>query len=396
MASVKLLLYTHKNLKDGSYPILLSILKDRKRRTISTGYSATIGQWSKDKNTVNAKHPHADKIKGVLKKKLMTAEKVILDLDDKGKPYTVDDIADALQIDKKPSSFKEYSEYQIERMKNAGQHGNSRVYNDAKNAFLDFVDKKDIDFKNVTGRLLEQFRQELLERGVKINSISVYLRTIRAIYNKAIKDDIVSEKFYPFKNFKIKTERTQKRALTKESITRIKDLDLSSKPAHELARDIFLFSFFNRGMNYIDICYLKHENLISERIRYRRHKTGQTISIGLTSQAQTIIDKYISISKGEYIFPLVKPGNEYNSYRTGIRALNRKLKDIGEEVEVDIQLTSYVARHSWATIAKRSGISTAIISEGLGHDSEQTTQIYLDSFEDKVLDEANDLIIDSI
>jgi len=139
---------------------------------------------------------------------------------------------------------------------------------------------------------------------------------------------------------------------------------------------------------------LKNGDIENGRVRYRRKKTGQPLSIKLTEQADKIITKYYKTeNKNDYVFPILKEGNEYNSYRTGIRILNKRLKTIGTEAKVKAPLSSYVARHSWATIAKRSGIPTSIISEGLAHNTEKTTQIYLDSFEDETLDNANDIIV---
>jgi len=397
MTSVKVLLYTHKELKDGSHPIVLSIIKDRDRKMISTGYSAAKTQWRQDNKGLNTKHPHAKKLNSLLIQKRMEVESAIIDLEGTGKPYSVEDVADMLKKGKKAYSFKQFSESLISKLEKADKVGNSKVYQNAVDSLVKFNSDKDMDFTSITPRFLERYRQSLMEQDVKVNAISVYLRTIRAIYNKAIQEDLVSEKYYPFKKIKIKTEPTQKRAITKEVIGEIKKLDLTGKSRQDLARDIFLFSFYNRGMNFIDIFYLKPGDIKDDRVRYRRRKTKQTLSIKLTKQSKEIIDKYYQPgNKQEFIFPILKKGNEYNSYRTGLRGLNRGLKDISDKLDSDVILSSYVARHSWATIAKRSGIPTAIISEGMAHDSEKTTQIYLDSFEDETLDDANDLIIGNL
>lgn len=392
MASVSFMLYIHKKLKDGSHPIVISILKDRKRRVISLGYSATEKQWSESKNTVNSRHPKADKLQKLIKQKKEAAIKALFELEGSGKPYTVDDIAEYLGRIAKTSMFREYTDQLIAIMKHTGNYGNARAYQDALNAFMKFNNEKDLDFKNINSRLLQRFQESLLAKEVKINSISVYLRTLRAIYNKAIKDEVVAARFYPFKEVIIREEPTIKRSLSKEDITKIKNHDYSKRPELEFARDIFLFSFYNRGMNFIDICFLKPDDVVNGRIRYRRQKTGQIFSLKITEQTQDIIDKYL-VAGSKFVFPIVTEGNEYLTYRNASRLLNKKLKDIGEQVELKTTLSSYVARHTWATIAKRSGVPTAVISEGLGHDSELTTQIYLDSFEDKTLDDANDLIL---
>lgn len=391
MASVKIFLFTHKSIKDGSHPIVLQLIKDRKRKMISLG-SAFKNQWNFESEVPNSKHPHSKELRTLLKRKSLMAEKAILDLDDLGKPYTVEDIAEKIDLGKRTTSFKEFSGRLISQLKKAGRNGNARAYQDSQTAFLVFNKNKDIDLKNITTRKIQQFENHLMEKGLRVNSISFYLRTIRAIYNKAIKEELVNEKYYPFKNFKIKKEATIKRALSKEHIRSIADIDLSKRKDLELARDLFLFSFYNRGMNFIDICYLTNDVVNNGRIIYRRQKTKQTFTIKITSQTKQLIEKYRGSEPDDYLFPIVKKGREYISYRTGVRSLNRKLKTVGEMLELSIPLTSYVARHSWATIAKRSGISTAIISEGLGHDSELTTQIYLDSFENETLDAANDLI----
>ncbi len=220
------------------------------------------------------------------------------------------------------------------------------------------------------------------------------MRTLRAILNHAIKMGLVESNNYAFQNFKIKSEPTQKRAIGKDDINRITSLNLSSRPDLVLPRDLFLFSFYMRGMSFVDIAYLKVSNINNDRLTYKRKKTKQKFSIKLNDKSNEIISRYNNLkNKKNYIFPiLLRKGQEYLDYRNAMRLMNKKLKDIGDLVTLNEPLSTYTARHSWATIAKRMGVATAIISEGLGHDSEETTQIYLDSFENDVLDDANALI----
>lgn len=397
MASVKIILFKHKTLKDGSHPVILQVIHNKQRKIVSLGYSATEKQWNSKNNVPNSKHPHVDKLKALIRKKKNEAEKKIIELDTLGEPYLAEDILMPLKENKKTALFKSFTEKQVATMRKEGRHGNARAYEDAMKAFTTFLSKDDIDFKNINTGLIRQFESHLKSKGRKVNGIAMYLRTIRAIYNKAIKDGEVSEKFYPFKDFKIKHEKTIKRAIPKGKLTEIKNLDLSQRPAIELARDIFLFSFYMRGMNFIDIFHLKPKDIAHGRVDYRRKKTGQVFSIKVNEPALYLIHKYGKDKEpDQFIFPVLNPDDEYTSYRTSIRNLNKYLKDVGEEVELDIPLSSYVARHSWAQVAKLSGISTSVISEGLGHDSEKTTSIYLDSFSDEVLDDANEKIIDNI
>lgn len=320
-----------------------------------------------------------------------------LTLDSIGKPYTLDDVAVLIKFSYKPSSLKHYTEAIIIELQKSNRHKYASSYNDALNAILKFNKKQDLDLKDITPKFIEEFKSHLLSKGRKINTIGVYLRNFKAIYNRAIKEGYVPEKFYPFKNIKIKYEQTKKRAIGIDVIRKIRDLDLEKWPNRKLARDIFMFSFYNRGINFIDIFYLKEKDIVDDRIYYRRRKVKGLLNVKISPETREIINRYIK-NEGpeEYIFPMLKKGDEVQSYKTNFRNISKYLEKIGEEVGKDmgkkIPLTSYIARHSWATIAKRKGISTALISEGLGHSTEKITQVYLDSFEDEELDAANETI----
>jgi integrase len=243
--------------------------------------------------------------------------------------------------------------------------------------------------------MLKNFEEYLQRKNLKINAISFHMRTLRAVYNRAIKEGFAKQELYPFKAYTIKREKTTKRAIVKANISELKALDLSNSPDKDQARDYFLFSFYCRGMSFVDMAYLKVSNIIGDRLYYSRNKTNQKFTIRITPQIAEIIQKYNDLKDPDsYIFPMIKnpEGDIYTQYRNAMRLTNKKLNKIGKELGTPIPLTTYVSRHSWATIAKREGIPTAVISEGLGHESERTTQIYLDSFENEVLDNANDLI----
>ena len=392
MASAKILLYKHKKLKGGSHPIVLQIIKDRKRRIVSLGHSASANQWDDEKNQVNRSYPNHAKLNILLKKRSIDAEKVIIDLDESGNPFSVDDIVSKLSNSRTSGSVFEYTNVLIKKLDRTGNTGNARIYENTLNVFKRFRRYSDLSFNQLTYKVVKEFEEDLLEKGRKRNTISIHLRTLRAIYNQAIKDGIAQESLYPFKNFKIKSEGTLKRAIKIEDIHKIRELDLSGKPELEKARDYFLFSFNMRGMNLVDMAYLKVKDIVDGRIIYSRQKTHQKFSIKLTGEASTIIGKYSNLSEPEnYVFPIVRrEGKEYLDYLNALRLLNKKLKKIGEMAELSLPLTTYTARHSWGTIAKRKGYSIAKISEGYGHNSELTTQIYLDSFEQDDIDEMNE------
>ena len=394
MASAKILYFTHKELKDGSHPIVLQVIHNRERRLISLGHSVQKSLWDYDNNLPSKKHPNYRGLKTLMLDKLSQAEKVILDLDDKNKPYTLEDVVSQLKVDKKSKYVFKYTEDLVSKMTKAGSIGNARVYENALSVFKKYRKEKDLEFNDLSYKVLQDFIDYLKGEGCKTNTISVYLRTLRAIYNRAIKEKAAQEALYPFKKLKIKSEKTRKRAISKEDINKIRELDLEEESELDKARDYFLFSFNMRGMNFVDMAYLQVKDIVDGRVNYSRQKTKQKFSIKITDEAWKIINKYSDLEdKDSYIFPILRRrGKEFLDYRNALRLTNKKLKIIGENAGSSIPISTYVSRHAWATIAKRLGTPTAVISEGLGHDSELTTQIYLDSFGSEVLDDANEEI----
>lgn len=398
MASVKLIYFKNKLLNDGTSPIQIQIIHKRIRRRISTGISVLPENWD-NKNCKLINFPKNEKHivtkKNFLLKKLyMNAEEVILDLETSGESYTVDDIIQKLK-GVESASVLNFIEKRIEELYKQKKDGNARAYKNHYGVLGQFIKSRDFTFDQMTYKWLKKFETYLISRGNSTNGISFQMRTLRAIYNRAIKEKLAKKENYPFDDYKIHSAKTQKRALKKEEIIKIRDLDLTGKPAVERARDLFMFSFYCMGMSFVDIAYLKVEDIRNGRLYYSRQKTSQQYNFELVQPSLEIIKKYSDLKNpDEYVFPIIDPNNDdpYRSYQTQRQKTNHKLKDVAKLLEISTPLTSYVARHSWATIAKRSGIPTAVISEGLGHTTEKTTQIYLDSFENEVLDAANRLI----
>lgn len=403
MASLKVALGRDKVSLNGEYPIIIKVLHNRGRRIINLAQRVRIDDWNVKKGMVNEKlggpeqKRYSKKVNYYIDTEIMKLKKIILDLESTTTFYTVDDILNVYQKKTSFVSVFNYIKEIIDALDRVGKNGNSNVYRGTMGILQKYSKGRDLTFEEINYSFLRNFEAHLQARGSKVNTISFYLRTIRSIFNRAIKDGVVREEHYPFKKIKIKKEKTIKRALFRDDIGSIKNLDLASRPMLELARDVFMFSFYMRGMSFKDIAFLKVNNIFGDRIYYSRQKTAQKLNIKLTDKAKEIILKYNDLTDKEvFIFPLIRyPGkNEFNQYKNSYRKTNRRLKVVGDIVNLRIPLTTYVARHSWATIAKRSGIPTSVISEGLGHDSEKTTQIYLDSFENNVLDAANDVITD--
>lgn len=403
MASLKVVLDKQKINQEGECPVMIKVLHNRGRRLINLFQKVKIDDWDAKKSRLNEKYGTLEqrqnhiKVNFYIESEMMKLKKIIMDFDISRTIYSVDDIVKSYYNKSSVVPIFDYINNIICSLEKIGKNGNSNVYRETMGRLKKYSNREDLTFGEVDYSFLKSFESHLQERGCKINTISFYLRTIRSIFNRAIKDGVVGEEYYPFKKITIRKEKTVKRAIYKDEIAAIKNLDLSSRPQIELARDLFLFSFYMRGMSFKDIAFLKVANIMGDRIYYSRQKTAQKLNIKLTDKAMDIILKYNDLSnKASFLFPIIRyPGkNEFSQYKNGYRKTNRRLKMLGDILNFRIPLTTYVARHSWASIAKRSGIPTSVISEGLGHDSEKTTQIYLDSFENNVLDAANELITD--
>ncbi|NQU33019.1 MAG: site-specific integrase [Bacteroidetes bacterium] len=398
MASVKVKFLEDKVLKDGTHPIAVQVLHARKKKLFYIGHSLKKSDWDFKNNNPNTKHPNYRLMRARIKTAYNDLEAIILDFENTQDEFTLVDVAakykPELVNDNSAVTFNSFVDKIITEMKKENRSGNADAYNKTKCTFENIYGDN-ILITDIDETFVKDFIHKMTLNKLSVNSRGFHLRELRATVNRAIKEGIYDEAYYPFKNISIKTQKTRKRAVNKEVIKMVEELDVSKETNLQFYKDLFMFSFYNRGMNFVDIAFLKVKNIESGRINYYRQKTGQRFSIKITDKSKTILDRYSKLKDPEsYIFPIIyRKSKEYLDYRNAMRLMNKKLKKISTILELDVPLTTYVTRHSWATIAKKSGISTAIISEGLGHESEETTQVYLDSFENDVLDDANELII---
>jgi len=403
--SVKVVLYTSKVLSNGDHPVMLRVTKDRKSKYLSTGFKCSTILWDDKNNLPKKKHPLYAEAKILIAKKTIEAEKLIMDLENESKNLSAHEIKGKLKKTKVNNPFVfQYFDIVIDRLKASGQIKNAIVYKDAKRNLSHFTNSKDIHFSDIDVEFLNKFEEFLKSNGKGGNTIYIYLRTLRALLNKAIKEDVSSDKYYPFKKFslaKYAKLKTEKRAISKEDIAKIKKLDTAKHPHLLDAKNIFMFSFYCRGINFIDIALLKWKDIKSGRLIYTRQKTKELFTIELMQPVKEILKYYKSITfrgSDSYIFPIlnethVTPKMLYNRKEKMIRKINKDLKEIANKIGLESELTTYVARHSYATILKKSGIATSVISEAMGHDSEKTTKIYLESFENNILDEASKYLL---
>ena len=270
-------------------------------------------------------------------------------------------------------------------------------YGKTMKCFKEFLKGKNPPFIEMTECLIANYNVFLIQRGLVRNSISFYMRIMRAVYNKAVRQKLV-EQSHPFTEVYTGIDRTRKRAVPESIIIQLHRLELEAGTPLALCRDIFIFSYCTRGMAFVDIAYLKKSNLQNGMICYARRKTGQLLSVRIEPSIQRIIDRYAD-SDSPYVFPILNSleANEaYEQYQVALNTHNRLLGRLSEMLGCGCKLTSYTSRHSWATAARNHNVPISVISQGMGHTSEQTTQIYLTMLENSVIDDANKGIISGL
>ena len=290
-----------------------------------------------------------------------------------------------------------FIEEQIKQLREEHRFGTANNYEKTKRSLESFLRNKKLTFTNFNEQLIADYNTYLISKGLMRNSISFYMRNLRAIYNKAVKQKIVRKKDL-FLEVYTGIDKTRKRAVDEELISKLYNLKLDNNDSLSFTRDIFIFSYCMRGMSFVDIAYLKKTDIRNGVISYCRRKTGQLMNVRIESCMQYIINRYMD-EKSEYIFPIIKSddkGEAYKQYRSAINIYNRNLGVLSDMIGSGCKLSSYTARHSWATAARKHDVPISVISAGMGHSSETTTQIYLKSIEDDVVDRVNAEIINKL
>lgn len=317
---------------------------------------------------------------------------VIKNLDDRGMAYTSDDVVATYYELKNAQSFKLFMEDTIRKLKRLGKERTSETYTSALVSFMRFREGRDLLFDEFTSNLMAEYEAWLRSNGVMMNTVSFYTRILRAVYNRAVEQELTPQR-HPFKHIFTGIDKTVKRAIPLRDIKRIKNMDLSLKPSLDFARDLFMFSFYTRGMSFIDMAYLKKADLRDGILKYVRRKTKQALHIKWEECMQEILDKHPT-GDSEYMLPIIKvQENARQQYRNMLRLANNNLKKISKLAGLHTDLTMYVSRHSWASAANELNVPLSVISEGMGHDSENTTLIYLASLDVSKVDRANKLIL---
>ncbi len=402
-ATVKTVCYRCKTLSNGEHPLMIRVCKNRQVKYKSLGISVKEHHWNFKTNKPKMTCPNRKYIvKIILKNETLLKRRVlqlIADQDD-FELYEVfeEQTKSKTKLIKKMTVFNFYKEL-IVRCEELEKVGTRETLRNSYCTLSRFTKNKlNIPFSHINVDFLERLEKYLRDRDVGEVTIATYYRTLRSVYNKAIKAKYANAEDYPFTDYKISKFdiRTKKRAIPKEDILKIMNADLSEFCFYtQFSRDIFMFSYLCAGINFGDMIRLTSKNIMDNRLQYRRNKTGSLISIPLKEEALAIILKYDIKGKTEdYLFPVldkkvhITEMQKYNRKRKVIRKIDTQLKEVARIAGISINLTTYVARHAYASIMKNAGVNIALISETLGHTSLTTTQIYLDSFEDEKIREA--------
>lgn len=310
--------------------------------------------------------------------------------------YSADMIVDAFQCMEKELSLFNIMQKSIIRLLQQNRIGTAKNYSAALGSFRNFRCNEDIPIDAIDYAVMEDYQSYLRMKGLTLNSISFYMRILRAVYNHSVESGIISDR-KPFRHVFTGMEKTFKRAISIKNIRFIKDLDLSFKPNLEFARDMFMFLFYCRGMSFIDAAFLKKSDVVDNVLFYRRHKTGQQLRIRMVPVIKDILERY-SDSQSPYLLPIITVSGKDGriQYEAALRRINNGLRTIAKMLGMDTPLTTYVTRHAWASIAKAKNIPITVISDALGHDSIATTQIYLASIDATMIDKANEMIINDL
>ena len=380
--------------KEGG--LYFQIIQNRVIRQMNTDYKIYAYEWDAEIESVVVSGARAN-ILCIIRERmewdLSRFERIVRQLEQERRKYTADDVITLFHKVTKETSLFSFMHSVIIQLRQLGKIRTSETYTATLKSFMEFREEHDVPLDGVNSDLMLLYEAHLKAKGVRMNTISFYMRILRAVYNRAVEKELTPQK-YPFRHVYTGVDKTVKRAVPVKVIKALKELNLSMKSSLDFARDMFMFSFYTRGMSFVDMAYLKKTDLQNGILTYCRRKTGQRLTVKWEKCMEEIIKKYPSNSS-TYLLPIIKEqGNERKQYDNALHLVNYRLKDLSGMLKLQRPLTMYVARHSWASVAKVRNVPLSVISEGMGHDSEKTTQIYLASLEASVVDKANKMILE--
>lgn len=375
----------------------------RTMKQICTGYKLYLHEWDKRSSEIvfssfsEERNAYLQVLQTKISNDKRILKRIIAVWEKRGASYTAKEVVQAFMKYQEGSLLlSSFMEKVMEQLRRAGKVRTSETYRSTLNSFMRFRKDEEVLLEEIDSDLMMDYETWLKSNGISMNTVSFYMRILRATYNRAVENNLIAQQ-YPFKHVYTGIAKTVKRAIPFRLIKRLKSMDLSSNKMYSFARDMFLFSFYTRGMAFVDMAFLRKKDLNKGTLSYRRKKTGQLLFIKWEPCMQEIVDRYFD-AESPYLLPLIKKAGvkERNQYINGMHQINKYLGKIGEDMNIPVPLTLYVARHTWASVAKSKNIPLSVICEGMGHDSETTTRIYLTSLDTTPVDRANHLILNSL
>ena len=400
ITSVKLMLNKSRILNNGSYPLVFQVIHNRRKKLLYTGYRVKEEVFDelegKIMNGVSSTFTATEVVKmnRELRKMRNRIDTRIRQLERTREEFTVEDILaqNAFGTGKPQFYLLRYINAQIERKQELKKVGMAAAYKSTRSSLAKFIGRPDVRMSEVDLAFVRRYEDFLYSNGASGNTVSYYLRNLRSLYNQAVTDGYHPRGEYPFAKAQTRPAKTVKRALSRTDMQNLADLNLENEPELEFTRDLYLFSFYAQGMAFVDIVLLKKTDICNGVLTYSRHKSKQLIRIVVTPQMQGVIDKYNT--ENEYLFPIISGeyASGYQKYRLALGRINRHLKKIAVVADIKVPLTTYTARHTWATLARDYGAPISVISAGLGHTSEEMTRVYLKDFDVSMLNQVNSIV----
>lgn len=390
--------------------VIYQIIHCRKVRSVNSGEQCYPDEFNESTqefhHTARAGRSQAvSEVERKTQHDMATLTDIIRQLDNSNTPYTADNIAQRFQQRRAMGGVKAFMENVIARKMQTGRKGTARNYATTLRSFMRFLGGKDITLNDITPGLMEEYEAWNLANGVEKNTSSFYMRILRTVYNLAIESGMTEDK-RPFRHVYTGVAKTVKRAVPLDTVKTLRQLDIQGLSSRfhdkrtieglELARDIFLFSFYTRGMAFVDMAFLRKADVRNGVITYKRRKTRQRITIRYEKEMQEIVEKYNN-GTSPFLLPIIqgtdKDKDPYDQYKNRSGYFRKYIRMLGEVIGTPNPLTMYVARHTWATAMRAANVPLSVISMGMGHDSETTTQIYLASVDTGAVDNFNSMLI---
>lgn len=394
--SLTLSLDKRRSRKDGKFPVIIRLGHYQKTTSIATGQAIPEECWDGRKKKIRVSYKGTDALyhlNNLLLKELVSYQDKINKLLETGELefLSIKQLKNRLVGKNKYDSFFEFGDAKAAELKATKRFGTARSYKELVNILRKFTKGRDVKFNEVNYEFLLDFeRFHLSKPGNSINGVASYMRTLRSLYNKGIKEGLVKREAYPFYNYQIKTVPTAKRAIKQDSVKKILQMKLDPSDFMVHYRNYFVLSYMLFGMSFIDMAFLKVENIKNGRILFQRKKTSKLYDIKITEPLQKILSFYTKNKKPkDFILPIIKRENpelQYKDAKDALQRYNIGLTRLADRCGIDEKLTSYVSRHSFATHAMLKNIPLMAISEMLGHSKLSTTQIYLKSLPSNLMD----------